>query len=287
MSTAHPRMTTGAEGVVRGGLVAIDEMAGMSALALGVRPRCVFASLGDATAADLLREAAVEVRSSPLFSLPGTEELNELAPDTIVGTGAASPYGKRHRSWSTGARTLVFDIEQPWATTISTTAAALGAEAAGRNLIAALEELLTGVREAAQGRSLSYLAHTSKPFTLPPHVPAASLIADAGFVRPEAQQAESSSWSTTVDLDDLATHDAEVIVIPEGQGSSAAPITNHRGFRELSGTVVHPSARQWFGNSPLSFWVIATDLLRISQGRTDVIAEAEVPALWDCVRKVI
>jgi iron complex transport system substrate-binding protein len=254
-------------------IVALDELSALSALAAGSEPMVVFASLGDTVAADILRDAGLDVREAEILSLPSREALLALEPDLIVGL--------QHEELSAVAPTAVLGIEGEWRDITVDAAAIFAAEDAGERQVAAIEAQLAAADAATEdGDTLAMIGFTTETFTMPPHSPSSTLIAEAGFTRPESEQVENDSYSAPFSMELLLEHDADIIVIPDGPGAAAAEITGQELFNELTGTTVHPVAQQWWGNSAFSFWVTATDLRTLAEGGTDVLRSEDLVSEW-------
>jgi iron complex transport system substrate-binding protein len=262
-------------------IVALDELSGIAALAAGREPLVVYASAGDAASAAILRDAGLDVRDMSILSLPSQETLRELDPDLIVGTGAHGPTGLGHAALSAVAPTAVLGIEEAWRDLVRYTAGVFGADDVGERQVAAIADRLaaadTAGREVA---TLALLGFTTEPFTMAPHTPSSTLIAEAEFTRPEPERAAGERWPSRVLPELLVEHDAEVVVIPDGRGMQARRITDHPRFADLTGRVVHPVAQQWFGNNAFSFWVIAGDLRSLAGGGADVVRSDDLAAEW-------
>lgn len=266
-----------------GAVVALDELAGLNALLSGIEPELVYASLGDSVSADILRDSGVEVQEAEVLSVPDREELLNLDPDLLVGTGAEGPAGTSYEELSEVAPTVVIDVEGDWRDIVLGAADAFSAEDLGQRQIEAVEAHLSAAKEltTADPRELALFGYSTESFTMPEKAPSSVLVKEAGFTRPAAEQIDSDSYSAPFSLEVLDEHEAELMAIPDGPGYPSQEITQLKAFDRLDGTAVHPVAQQWFGNSALSFWVIARDLETLAAGDEDVITGEEIPDEWD------
>src|SRR3546814_18886129 len=70
-------------------ILALDEYAGLSALALGVKPTVVYSTLRSDVSKSILGEQGVEVLDKPtFFANPAVEEIASVEPDEILMSNA-------------------------------------------------------------------------------------------------------------------------------------------------------------------------------------------------------
>lgn len=260
-------------------VIAVDEIAALAVLGLGITPLAAYASTGDRIAQQVLTEAGVDLRPSALVELPSREDLLAAEPDLIVGLGADAPIGTEYASVSEVAPTVVLSIEGEWRELITTTAQIFGREEVAADQIARIEARLDAARDAATGTVLSLLGYTSVPYTMPSHSPVSTLIADAGFERPAAQQEPADSYSIPLSSEVLGDHDGDLVVIPDGQYYDAQKLASDPVVKTFSGALVHPVAEVWFGVSAFAFHAIAADLEALATG--DAVADEDrIVAAW-------
>ncbi|MDJ0016549.1 ABC transporter substrate-binding protein [Rhodococcus erythropolis] len=263
-------------------LIALDEIAGLAALLSGITPASVYASTGDIPSRAILEDAGVDVEDVSVGTLPPLEELVAKTPDLLVGTGAASATGTTYAQLSDIAPTVVLPIEGDWRSLIRNSSLVFGAEQAGQAQIDVIEDLLDDASSVNHGTELSLLGNSfgQTTFTMPPHSPVSTLIAAAGFTRPESQLEETEGYSTVLSNELLPQNDADIIVVPTGTYYTADALTTLPIWATLTGVTVEPVGESWFGTHAFAFYVIATDLRTLASGETGVSNPQSIPSLW-------
>ncbi|MFI8664356.1 ABC transporter substrate-binding protein [Rhodococcus qingshengii] len=269
-------------------LIALDEIAGLTALSLGVTPKVVYASTGDAPAQAILTNAGSAVIDVEVGTLPPVEELATKDPDVLIGTGAQSATGISYDQLSKIAPTLVIDVEGTWREHIESSAKFFGKEEIGARQISAISAELAAAKTAQpdpQVLSLLGNSFSTTTFTMPPHLPISNLIADAGFVRPAFQQQEAEGYSVVLSPELLAEQNAPLIAIPNGKFYTADAVLALPTAGSLTGTIVKPVGELWFGTYGFAYFATASDLRTLAGGGTDVATTDDVQVLWDSFTK--
>lgn len=267
-------------------VIALDEVAGLTLVSFGIKPKAVYNASAQPRAQEILKAEGIEVRQVTVGTVPSLEKLAADAPDLLVGTGAAGPAGVGYKKLVTLAPTVVLPIEGTWRDIVTKTAGYFGQEETGKRQIAATEKLLKKPAEAnkaKQGeRSLSLLGNSfgQNNFTMPPHVPISTLIAEAGFTRPEFQRREVKGYSVPLSSEFLPEQDAELIVIPKGAYYDPAALQKQPTFAQLKGKVVIPDADIWYGMSGFAFYGSAHDLNTLASGKGELASQSTVQKVW-------
>ncbi|MFI2209081.1 ABC transporter substrate-binding protein [Streptomyces sp. NPDC020141] len=267
-------------------VVALDEVAGLTLVSLGIKPKVVYKASAQPRAQEILEAEGVEVRDVTVGTLPSMEKLTVDGPDLMVGTGAAGPAGVGHKKLTKLAPTVVLPIEGTWREIVADTAGYFGKEEIGKRQIAATEALLKKPAEANKAekgdQTLSLLGNSfgQNDFTMPPHVPISTLVSEAGFTRPAFQQRKVKGYSVPLSSEYLSEQDAELIVIPKGAYYDPAALQKKPTFKELKGKVVIPDADIWYGMSGFAFYASAHDLNTLASGQGELASKTTVQKVW-------
>jgi iron complex transport system substrate-binding protein len=263
-------------------VIALDEVAGLTLLSFGIKPDAVYLASAQPRAQEILTANGVELRKIEVGKTPELEALTEDAPDLLVGTGAAGATGQNYKSLSRLAPTVVLPIEGEWREIVRRTAGFFGAEELGKRQITAAETVLGTAADAVKGeRTLSLLGNSfgANNFTMPPHVPISTLIAEAGFTRPAFQQKKAKGYSVPLSEEYLPEQDAELIVIPRGDFYTPDALTKNPAFT-ATGKVVTPDADVWFGMSGFAFYASAHDLHTLASGKGELSSADNIQDIW-------
>ncbi|MET9092449.1 ABC transporter substrate-binding protein [Streptomyces cyaneofuscatus] len=263
-------------------VIALDEVAGLTLLSFGIKPEAVYLASAQPRAQEILTANDVELRKIEVGKTPELEELTEDTPDLLVGTGAAGATGQNYKSLSRLAPTVVLPIEGEWREIVRRTAGFFGEEEVGKRQITAAETVLGTAADAVKGkRTLSLLGNSfgANDFTMPPHVPISTLIAEAGFTRPAFQQKKAEGYSVPLSKEYLPEQDAELIVIPRGEFYTPDALTDNPAFT-ATGKVVTPDADVWFGMSGFAFYASAHDLRTLASGKGELSSADNIQDIW-------
>ncbi len=263
-------------------VIALDEVAGLTLLSLGIEPDAVYLASAQPRAQEILAAHGVELRKIEVGKTPELERLTEDDPDLLVGTGAAGATGQNYKSLSRLAPTVVLPIEGEWREIVRRTAGFFGEKELGERQITAAETVLGTAADAVEGeRTLSLLGNSfgSNDFTMPPHVPISTLIAEAGFTRPAFQQKEAEGYSVPLSKEYLPEQDAELIVVPRGEFYTPDALTDNPAFT-ATGKVVTPDADVWFGMSGFAFYASAHDLRTLASGKGELSSAGNIQDIW-------
>ena len=264
-------------------LVAFDENAGIAALAAGLQPAIVYTSASDVGADAILRGAGVELREVGTVELPPLEEVDALEPDMLLGTGPEGPTGLQFDKLSEIAPTVVLPITGDWRELTERNGELLGAdEERVARQIAAIQKRLDEAGKKSDGRTLSLLGNTfgTMNFTMPPGAPSSTLIADAGFDRPEFQKRDAGTAWVDLSPELIPEQDADLIVAPEGTYYTADALFELPTASSLTGTRIRTLGELWFVATPFSFFGTAVDLAAIAAGEDPTTVEG-LPQVWD------
>lgn len=257
-------------------LVATDEYAAMSALTLGIEPIRVYGSFGSEISAEILAGAGVPVTPAlTFFSETPTEEIATLGPDMILMTGGAE-LQELHDTLSAIAPVVALPYYgATWQEAVTASGTAFGRADRAGAIVAGLERRLADVAAGADPTSVSVIGETYGEccFSAARGTPLSSVLREAGFTRPAAQDVESSVGGreiVVVSPERLGEHDADLVVVPQGAFYDAGRVRALPTFQTLpaalDGRTLQVDGDMWFGNFAFAVdWVI-TDLATIAPG---------------------
>ena len=256
-------------------ILALDEYAGLSALALGVKPTVVYSTLRSDVAKSILREQGVEVLDKPtFFANPAVEEIASVEPDEILMSNAG-PLPSLFAQINAVAPTLVLPYSAPWRDVLEQAGAQLDRGSEATAMIGKLESGLEDVKSAAAGQSLAILlGYSGNLFTVPPTTPISTLVTEAGFTRPASEINAANNQDTgtisPVSPELLPEHAAQTVAVLSGQQYDASIVRNTPLFDNLTPDPAHAldvSGDLWFGSHPFAIYWIIQDLDGIAHGK--------------------
>jgi iron complex transport system substrate-binding protein len=267
-------------------VLALDEYAAMSMLALGVRPDVVFATLSSEIGGHVLREAGVTVQAEPSFLYePDAEKVAAAAPDMIV-LSDAGPLPASFAQFNGIAPTVVLPYSRPWRDVLTATGTALDRSEQATALGGALEERIAQVRASLGGpRTLSVLlGWDGLIYTAADSTPLASLVEEAGFTRIAAERGLPTSQDGTIaaiSQETVGAHDADAAALLNGGYYDAALVRGAATWAQLpvASRATDVDGDMWFGSHPFAISWILDDLAAIAAGNP-AATPADAPARW-------
>ncbi|MEM9040082.1 MAG: ABC transporter substrate-binding protein [Actinomycetota bacterium] len=259
-------------------VVALDAVAAMNLISVGVEPTTVFDINGAETVRNVLTERGIALRSD---LGDGFSELNYEAvavedPDLIIIV-AVDGFENLTGPLAEIAPTIVMPFFSTWDEAMRDTGALFEREAEAEAVIAGLEQRFAEVGEtvAADPYSLSILG-SGLGFLLAMSPDAAiSLTADGvGVSRPDAQVGDIEPFmgqpAFQVSEELLADHDADIVAVLDGQFYDSAAVRSIPTFDNLgaaqAGNVFNVDGDMWFTGHPFAvFWQLA-DLESLALG---------------------
>ncbi|MEM7326228.1 MAG: ABC transporter substrate-binding protein [Actinomycetota bacterium] len=259
-------------------IIALDAVAAMNLISVGVEPTTVFDINGAAVVRTVLTDRGIALRSD---LGDGFGELNYEAvaaedPDLIIIV-AVEGFESLTGPLAEIAPTIVMPFFGTWREAMRDTGLLFNREAEAEAVIAGLEERFdeVGASVADNPYSLSILAAgLGFVLAMSPDAAISMTAADVGVTRPESQVGDIPPFmgqpAFQVSEELIAEHDADVIAVLSGQFYDDAAVTGIATFDRLeaaqSGNVVVVDGDIWFTGHPFAvFWQLA-DLEAIALG---------------------
>lgn len=258
-------------------ILATDEYAAMNLMALGVQPTVVYGSYGSEVGRVVLEDAGATVTpGTTFFESPPIEEIVAHAPDMIVMTGGAEMQATYDALTPIAPVVAIPYYDTTWQDSLTATGAAVGHEDEASAMITSLEERINAVQAGSRPgpTSLSVIGETYGDccFSAARGAPLSAILEGAGFTRPAAQDVDVKDGDFSVvpiSPEGIGEHDADLVVVPEGQFYDADAVRSQPVFQSLpaarEGRVLQVDGDIWFGNFAFAVYWIATDLEAVAQ----------------------
>lgn len=251
-------------------VVALDEPAALNLLAIGITPDAVFQGWKTVVPAELLHSRGIEVLTTAGY-YPELEEVAALEPGLIVISTSPTRVGEVP-DYASIAPTLRALFNAPPAELAQTWGEYFGEPERAQAIEEGLAEFAAEIASEQPEPTLSLSALESfGPSDSPMYMDAVNslhnVIADAGFDRPELQNAESADggryggW-VPFSPETLPDHDADIIAIKSSTQYTPEGITELPLFPSLgaaqSNRVVEVDGDFWSGGSLFyAYWVLS------------------------------
>jgi iron complex transport system substrate-binding protein len=254
-------------------VVALDEPSALNLLAIGITPEFAFQGWKTVVPAELLSSRGIEVLTTADFYAE-LEEVAALEPDLVVISTNPARVGEvpDYASIAPTLRVLFnaspAELAQIWGEYFDQPERAQASE---EGLAEFAAEIASEQPEPALSLSaLESYGPSDSPFYMDGASSLHSVIADAGFDRPELQDAESADGgeyggSAPFSPETLPDHDADIIAIKSStmftpEGITGLPLFSSLGAAE-SGQVVEVDGDFWSGarcSTPTGCWPTCT-----------------------------
>ncbi|MEV1294644.1 ABC transporter substrate-binding protein [Pseudonocardia sp. NPDC049635] len=163
-----------------------------------------------------------------------------------------------------------------WQDSLTATGAAVGREDEAGAMVTTLEERISAVQAGSKPgpTSLSVIGETYGDccFSAARGTPLSAILEGAGFTRPAAQDVDVKDGDFSVvpiSPEGIGEHDADLVVVPEGQFYDADAVLSQPVFQSLpaarEGRVLQVDGDIWFGNFAFAVHWITTDLEAVAQ----------------------
>ena len=259
-------------------IVALDAVAAMNLISVGVEPTTVFDINGAEAVRNVLTERGIALRSD---LGDGFSELNYEAvavedPDLIIIV-AVDGFENLTGPLAEIAPTIVMPFFGTWAEAMRDTGAIFGRDAEAEAVIAGLEQRFAEVGEtvAADPYSLSILGSgLGFLLAMSPDAAISMTAEDVGVTRPDAQVGDIEPFmgqpAFQVSEELITDHDADVVAVLDGQFYDSAAVRSIPTFDNLgaaqAGNVFDVDGDMWFTGHPFAvFWQLA-DLESLALG---------------------
>jgi iron complex transport system substrate-binding protein len=299
--TTEPAPDTTAAAVEDRRVVALDELTALGLISIGVFPDVVLTTLGSETFPLLVGEldalaAAATPASGAIEVVPFTiaepslEQLAGLGAEVLVGVANPNITG-RIADYEAIAPIVLTPLEATWQEQLLVLADEFGVRPRAARVIDALAERTASVADTIEatdaGVGISVLtARVGTVIAVNASGAVGALLADVGATRPAAQEIEGAPGIpfVPVDPEQLAQHDADIVLLPTGEVFDITPITDSPLFASLSavgaGSVYEVVGDHWvLGGSAFGTWWMLADLDSIIGGGEPATIDGAV-ARW-------
>lgn len=271
-------------------VVALDEFAGLSILALGVKPTNVFLTFGYASAKAVFDAAGVQ---TVLASRDGgnLEALTALKPATIVGVSIPTTVAAQEKL-ELIAPTTVIEYTASWQDQLKVTGTAVGRAEAAAALIDRIERGLTTLKTdlssaGKAGQTISVIGSIAgNSFALSRTGLVGSILEQVGLQRPAAQDisTEPTNPFITISAERLNDHDADVIFLLSGGAYNPDTLITSALWATLGAVkanrVVNVVAELWLSSNAFSVDWIVQDVRAALLGDGTVATESDIVNRW-------
>lgn len=256
-------------------ITVLDEYAGMSLLAFGVVPDVVYGSFGSVVGQEVLSAAGAEVRPMAGFGAPNLEDVSSTEPDLILYSSEGA-YLDIYEELTAIAPSVELPYSVPWRDAITAVGGVVGQDDEAARLIAIVEGEIATLAEsvAADPMSISILGDTyGMVFAASMTSPLSSVVAEAGFDRPEAelngQPDPTFDSAVMISTETLGEHDADVVAVLSGEFYEERTFLDAPTFQALSavqdGRSVVVDGDLWFGTYPFAISWLLEDLAAVHE----------------------
>jgi iron complex transport system substrate-binding protein len=254
-------------------VIALDESAALSALAVGIRPAAVFAAWGSEIGQSVLRAEGVEIIPMPVGDPPGTETVLAQRPDLVLFTSVGDPstFGRLGPAVPTVA---LPSSTRPWRETLAALGSIFDRAAEASRLERALAARIAELAPPEGVRSVTvFMSYGGTLAMAAPDSPAALLLAEAGFrptPPPGGTAAVAGQPYATLSAELLPEIDSDVVAVFGGAVYDEAAVTGLPTFAALpaarAGRAVTVLGEGWQAGDPFSTYWILADLGALAGG---------------------
>lgn len=255
-------------------VVALDEAAAMSALAVGVRPAAVFGTWGSAVAQSVLTDQGVAILPAAIGPPPSTETILSARPDLVVFTSV----GDRTTFDRLGPAVPTIALPaatRPWQETLALLGTAFDSTAQATRIAATIDARIAEARSAtgtAPGTAAVLISYAGTLAMATPDSPAGQLLAATGLhpAAPPAGATPPTGGHVTLSPELLPDIDADRILVFGGGVYDAAAVLALPTFGATraarAGRAATVVGEPWFATDPFSTFWMAADLTAIAAG---------------------
>lgn len=251
-------------------VVALDEQAAMSALAVGITPSVVYTTWGYQVAQKVLADRGTRVVRAAIGGPPPTETVLAEKPDLVLFTSVGDPAPFTQLS-STIPTVPLPATTTSWRDTVTQLGVLFDRPEQATKVIAALDAQVTRAKATADGQSVSILMNyggtlaTSAPESL-----AGVLLSEAGFrtpVLPAGAAPPPGMAFVPLSPEQVPALDADVTAVFADGVYDAAAVTGLPTFAQLrsarAGRTPTVVGEMWLATDPFSAYWILGDLAAI------------------------
>ncbi|OZF26094.1 ABC transporter substrate-binding protein [Rhodococcus sp. 14-2483-1-2] len=260
-------------------IVATDEYAAMSLLAVGIVPDVVFTGFGSAIGGTVLRNAGAQVIDVPPVGAPPTEEILAEQPDLVVGSDYGDP--TVYEAISDTVAMVPMPYASPWKESLEFTATMFDRHDEAARLRTMLDTEIDSLRSTVttDPTSLSVLMYSSDILAVATGIsPSSSMAARVGITAPTLQTAASAAPWTALSPELLPEQAADVVVVFDEGVYSADRVRGVTESAGITGNAVNVNGEMWFANHPFATYWLVRDLRALIAGDTSDIGTEDTAA---------
>lgn len=284
-ATVAPTTTTATLSVV-----ALDEFAGLSALALGVKPASVFLTFGYASAKAVFDFAGVPTTAAAPDGV-NLEAVAALKPTTIIGISLPTTAAAQEEL-NVIAPTTVIEYTASWQEQLKVTGTTLGRAEAAATLTSRLDGEVTKLKAdlasvGKAGQTVSVIGALELDiFALSRTGLVGSMLEQVGLKRPPAQDVatEATSPFIPISAEKVGDHDADTIFLLSGGAYKTDALTASALWTTLGAVkanrVFNVVAEVWFSSNAFGLDWILQDVRAALLDEGAVATEGDVVSRW-------
>ncbi|MEM9893805.1 MAG: ABC transporter substrate-binding protein [Actinomycetota bacterium] len=276
-------------------IIALDAIAAVNLLSVGVRPTTVFDISGAASVRQVLAEIGIDVRDDlgDGFTEINAEAIAAEDPDLIVIV-AVEGFDELLAPLAGVAPLVVLPFGSTWQDAVTDVGLILGEEERAAAVVAGIENRFAEVGEAvsADPYSLSILGSTfGLVFSMAPEAAVSITASELGVPRPSAQveNYEEFPGQPIIRLSEevLGEHDADYVAVLDGQFYDSASVLDLPTFQTLPAVrgdrVLLVEGDLWFSGHPFAvFWqLLDLEALAGGDGADDMGTIDDALDRWD------
>ncbi|WP_159573743.1 ABC transporter substrate-binding protein [Curtobacterium sp. 18060] len=282
-------------------IIAVDENAALNLLSIGITPTVAFDSWNTTVPANVIKAAGVQVEHvGGSTAFPSLEKVAAEKPDLIVATQSEGQ-GIKLPKYGQVAPTVHALYTASWQDVVSAYGEYFDRKAQADKVMDALEQDTADIKasQPSPPMSVSVLmsyAQQNLILSMDSSNTISTLIADAGFTRPESAAAKVDAsqsyggWSQ-LSPENLAEHDADVVAITSGTNYDPKTITDLAVFPTLAaskaGKTPTVDGDFWSGGYGFSTYWVLQDLKGFLAGDDTAGDASDARARWKAFEKEI
>jgi iron complex transport system substrate-binding protein len=271
-------------------VAALDEFAGLSALALGVKPASVFLTFGYTSAKAVFDFAGVQTTPAAPDGV-NLESVAALKPTTIIGISIPTTAAAQEKL-NLIAPTTVIEYTASWQDQLKVTGATLGRAEAAATLTSQLDGAVTRLKAdlAGAGKAGQLVSVISALeldiFALSRTGLVGSMLEQVGLKRPPVQDVatEATNPFIPISAEKIGDHDADTIFLLSGGAYNTDALTASALWTTLGAVkanrIVNVVAELWFSSNAFGLDWIVRDVRAALLDDGAVATEADVVSRW-------
>jgi iron complex transport system substrate-binding protein len=290
--TAAPAGSAGAAPTAAssGAVVALDEFAGLSVLALGIKPATIFLIFGYVSAKAIFDAANIKTVAAPADGV-NLEAVAAVKPTRIIGVSVPTTAMVQDKL-NVIAPTTVVEYTASWQDQLKVTGTALDRSDTANNLISRIEREIGALKTALEtagkaGQTVSVIGAVGiDAFALSRTGLIGSILSQLGMKRPAVQDVETEATDPFLPIspEKISDHDADIIFLLSGDGYQSDVLTGSALWPKLSAVqnkqVKNVTAEIWFASTVFGADWIIQDIRATLVNGTPAASSADVLNRW-------